>query len=180
MVRLVFVGGGAIRAWDRETRRVRTWPLGGKPWGATALSADGRLFAVGCDRDRKAAVHIQPLSGTEAGFDLPIPGPVEGMAWHPDGRVLAVFVKRHTHLWDVPAQTEVGTLAGHTTDGGQLAFDSTGDRLFSNDWLGLLRMWDWRASSSWHFRPAGRFTTGSWRPTAGTCWSTARPNKPCG
>ena len=153
---LVYTAGGSVRAWDRATGRVRSWPLPGKLWGGSALSPDGRLFAVGCDRGGQAAVvHVRDIESGEAAPDRPLPGAAEGLAWHPDGRTLAVYAARRIRLWDVPAGREVGVLDGHRTEGGVVAFAAGGDRLVSNDWSGLLRVWDWRAGRQLLALPAG-------------------------
>ena len=34
---------------------------------------------------------------------------------------------------------------GHTTNGILVWFDPAGDRLWSSDWTGQLRLWDWQA-----------------------------------
>jgi len=143
--RLVYTAKGSVRAWDRDTGRLHSWPLPGKPRGGSALSADGRVLAVGCERSGKAVVHVRSVAGPEMGRDLPAPAAAEGLAWHPRGRILAVYASRRIRLLDVQDGTQVGDLDGHRTDGGRVAFDAVGDRLFSNDWSGVLRVWDWRA-----------------------------------
>jgi serine/threonine protein kinase/WD40 repeat protein len=64
--------------------------------------------------------------------------------WHPDGRLLAVVItaSRTIELWDTVRNVRVRSLVGHRSDGIILRFSRTGDLLASNDWTGLLRLWD--------------------------------------
>ncbi|WP_202920717.1 WD40 repeat domain-containing serine/threonine protein kinase [Urbifossiella limnaea] len=142
--RLVFVAGATLRSWDRATGEVWSWPLPGRAHGGSALSADGRLVAVGCAPTGPAVLHVRAADGADYAETLPLTGAAESVAWHPGGRVVAVFTGRRVRLLEVPGGRALGVLDGHRADGGRVAFDAAGDRLFSNDWLGLLRVWDWR------------------------------------
>src|SRR5262249_2730087 len=71
------------------------------------------------------------------------PFPVAHLAWHPSGRTLATCCDdRRIRLWDVSSGQLLRALEGHKSLGMRCAFDRTGDRLVSNDWSGLLRIWE--------------------------------------
>jgi serine/threonine protein kinase/WD40 repeat protein len=66
------------------------------------------------------------------------------MAWHPDGRSLAVGNDRLRQilLLDADSGETLRTLEGHKSPGIVFRFNRRGDSLASNDWSGLLRLWD--------------------------------------
>ncbi len=69
--------------------------------------------------------------------------------WHPDGNVLAVAVNDPADLriglWDARTGQPTGPpLRGHKNSGLIVRFNHLGDRLASNDWSGILRLWDTR------------------------------------
>src|SRR5262249_16037821 len=66
------------------------------------------------------------------------------VAWHPDGRRLAAGCNdRKIHLWDTETGTEVmPPWVGNSANGSFVYFNHEGDRLGSNDWAALARVWD--------------------------------------
>jgi serine/threonine protein kinase/WD40 repeat protein/tetratricopeptide (TPR) repeat protein len=66
-----------------------------------------------------------------------------GLAWHPDGRLLAATSEdRKIHIWDTHTAAEVmAPLPGHHS-GITMAFNHTGDRLISCGYDGQTRLWD--------------------------------------
>jgi WD40 repeat protein len=88
------------------------------------------------------------------------------VAWHPDGRRLAAGCNdRKIHLWDTETGREVmPPWVGNAADGSIVAFNHAGDRLGSNDWSGLARVWDTATGRLllagpvflWHFSPTDR------------------------
>ncbi len=90
------------------------------------------------------------LFDTDTGKELPAlrhPAAVTQtwyVAWHPDGRRLAVSGDdRKIHLWDTETAAEVmSPWTGHTADGLAVAFNHAGDRLASVDWNSPTRLWD--------------------------------------
>jgi serine/threonine protein kinase/WD40 repeat protein len=88
----------------------------------------------------------------------PLPGPGEGyffLEWHPEGRLVAVTSGHSIALWDTQTKRLVRLLSGHTGGGTVARFNRAGDRLFTNDWSGNLRMWDVRTGRQLLTRPAG-------------------------
>jgi WD40 repeat protein len=88
------------------------------------------------------------------------------VAWHPDGRRLAAGCNdRKIHIWDTETGTEVmPPWVGNAADGSVVAFNHAGDRLGTNDWSGLARVWDVATGRLllaapafyWHFSPTDR------------------------
>ena len=75
---------------------------------------------------------------------LPHPAQCHGVAWHPDGRRLAVGCDgTRIHLWDTVEQKEQAVWEGPKHDGVSLrGFNRAGDLLLSTDWSSTLRVWD--------------------------------------
>jgi serine/threonine protein kinase/WD40 repeat protein len=83
-------------------------------------------------------------------------GAVAAVAWHPQGRLLAVACADHKiYLWDSDKNVQVAPpLEGHKVDGIIVRFNHAGDRLLSSDWSGLWRMWDTRTARQLLTQPA--------------------------
>ena len=64
------------------------------------------------------------------------------MAWHPDGKTLAVVGgDSNIHCWDIAARIVTAELKGHSP-GTTLAYNKTGDTLVSAGWGQPLRLWN--------------------------------------
>jgi serine/threonine protein kinase/WD40 repeat protein/tetratricopeptide (TPR) repeat protein len=74
------------------------------------------------------------------------PGEVCAIAWHPAGRRLATAChggKNQIHFWDAGTGRPVTPpWQGHRNGGLRIAFSNAGDRVVSNDWSNVLRLWD--------------------------------------
>jgi serine/threonine protein kinase/WD40 repeat protein/Tfp pilus assembly protein PilF len=87
-----------------------------------------------------------------------VPGGISWVAWHPDGRLLAVSNNTDFKitLWDArtrrPAQLP---MEGPRTAGVILCFNRAGDRLLSTDWSSLWRLWDTGTGRQILTMPAG-------------------------
>jgi WD40 repeat protein len=139
--------GGSIVVYDleaaekaKEVRRLRT---GLRPYCLAFRPGAAHLAVAGGN-----VVRILDLKGGKALLpDLlhPTGTHVDWIAWHPDGRTLATTCNDlHIRLWDVAAGKVLPPqLVGHH-GGMTVAFDPAGDCLLSNDWSGILRLWDHR------------------------------------
>src|SRR5260221_9025728 len=68
---------------------------------------------------------------------------VLGLAWNPDGTVLAAACgDANIHVWDVARGKEQTVLSGHQGVVVQVFFNHRGDLLASVGWDGALRLWD--------------------------------------
>jgi WD40 repeat protein len=75
----------------------------------------------------------------------PVPMPVSWLAWHPDGRHLAVAMNEPLtiEIYDTQTRKRVAPPAlGHKDQGIVMWFNHGGDLLVSNDWNNVRRVWD--------------------------------------
>jgi serine/threonine protein kinase/WD40 repeat protein len=112
-------------------------------WGIR-FAPDGRRFALSVRRAGKWAVEVRDAATGQVQRSLPHPEGGGNLAWHPDGRTLATCSddERLIRLWDVASGQLLRVLKGHKTAGIRCAFSRTGDRLLSNDWSRVLRVWE--------------------------------------
>jgi WD40 repeat protein len=118
---------GTVRIWEAESGALRT-TMHGNQTSVIALnfSQDGARVVTGTKRDLSwwdAAAHADP-------FVLPVPQSVYGLAFAPDGSVLAAACLGGSgplRIWDVATgQERFAGLDGYLSS---LAFDRTGGRL---------------------------------------------------
>jgi serine/threonine protein kinase/WD40 repeat protein/Tfp pilus assembly protein PilF len=87
-------------------------------------------------------------TGQSAEVGPKIPGGISNVAWHPEGRLLAVGgeMDRKLYLWDVPsARLVMPPLEDHKNRGVAARFNHAGDRLLSTDWSSSGHLWDVRS-----------------------------------
>jgi WD40 repeat protein len=136
-------GDGRVMVWDVSTgRRLRHLAVG-YPCGATAFSADGKTLAVGSGKDiqlwdRASGWCVATLTGHT--------GPVNSLAFHPDGQTLlstATDKDATVRVWDLATLKVRHRLEGHvgpvltglwTPDGKSLVSCGGSD--------GTVRFWD--------------------------------------
>jgi serine/threonine protein kinase/WD40 repeat protein len=121
----------------RERRRL----LAGGPAEVLALHPAGKLLAVaGGQFD---GVRVLNLETGLVAYRLPHPHTVQGLAWAPDGKMLATACNDlRIRLWDAASRRQEGELTGHLWEVGDVAFDATGKWLASFGWDMTLRIWD--------------------------------------
>jgi eukaryotic-like serine/threonine-protein kinase len=116
--------------------------IGQMPSSLAFNPRDGRLAA--------ACRHSIRLFDVDTGPELPslrlpkIDSWSYGLAWHPDGRLLAATSEdKKIHLWDTVTATEVmAPLVAHSTSGIYMSFNHKGDRLISSSWDQQAMLWD--------------------------------------
>jgi serine/threonine protein kinase/WD40 repeat protein len=133
-------GRAAVLDLATDQRRILPEPLDNPCW--PRIAPDGKQFAVVTGVKPKRGVEVRELATGDRTAWLAT-GYVANPAWHPDGQMLATFGADHLiRLWDVPSGKLVHVLEGHRNGGGVLAFDRASGLLLSNDWDGLLRLWE--------------------------------------
>jgi WD40 repeat protein/tRNA A-37 threonylcarbamoyl transferase component Bud32 len=139
--------GGAIRAWDAETGKLRkAFDFEWKPW-SLAASPDGHTLAVG------GADSVVRIVDSETGAELRrLVGhvnPVRAVAFGPTGRLLASGdgdVGRddagEVKVWDVNTGRALHTFRGHTDPIFRLAFSPNNTRLASASQDHTVKIWE--------------------------------------
>jgi WD40 repeat protein len=124
------IRSGTILAWDTATWTPRYRLDVGAELNETAVSADGKVIAVG---ESEGGIGLWDLMrgrriGTLAGHS----GPVDAMAYSPDGRMLASGGQDgRVILWDTERNTVLAVLVGHTAAVQTAAWSPTGDLLYT-------------------------------------------------
>ena len=132
---------GTLTVYDTETGAVvRQWQVGVPPYAAMFHPRLPRL-AVACGvevrlYDVESGALLSPRFTNSNG--------VSAVAWNPDGRRLAIdCFEQKLVLWDSETGQQLTPhYEGLGRGGLSLRFNSTGDRLLTADWGGILRVWD--------------------------------------
>ncbi len=131
---------GTASVYSLETgKRVRRLKCGQLATFCLAYHPHLPRLAVANDRDvtiwdGETGQNLGLISHTES---------VMSVAWHPRGHRLATASGTRIYLWDAKTgQALMQPWLGHQTQGISLTFNRAGDRVASNDWNGVLRLWD--------------------------------------
>ena len=168
--------------YDRDKRmsivtlasgQVARWLVKGADPGGLLVSPDSRQVMFWTRIDGRAVVQVCDLLTGEAHANLPHPDNLSSYAWRPDDRMIATCEGRAIHLWDTATWRQTLVLEGHKTFGVHCIFTPEGDRLLSNDWNGLFRVWDVQTGRQlfatpmpyymYGFSPDGRLALGNER-----------------
>jgi serine/threonine protein kinase/WD40 repeat protein len=142
---------GTISVHDLHAgRSIRLLKAGPHPVAFGAFHPDSRRLAL----SHGDGVQIRDLDSTKAPIDLPQAG-AERLAWHPQGRMLAVVSSDLSiHLWDVAARQKIRSLWRWKNSGLRITFNHAGDLLASYGWEHMLRLWDPRSGHEVFHTPA--------------------------
>jgi serine/threonine protein kinase/WD40 repeat protein len=140
---LLYRRDGSLAIHDWQAPREKPFLLSTRLPRDTFLSFDptgSRLAAI-----PEGKVQILEVSTGKLLVVLPEARSVGFVAWHPSGNYLALVVTGgEIHVWDLKRTTLMANLQGCRTDGMHVEFTPDGDRLLSNGFEGILRLWDWR------------------------------------
>jgi WD40 repeat protein/serine/threonine protein kinase len=134
-----------IRLVDRTrgTERIITAPLPADGISALAFSPDSRLLAAGCGAGDNDILVWNLAAGTPAVRFAGHSGWIVGLAFSPDGQVLASVSSDQTlRLWDVGRQAERRRFQGNADEIWALAWSPDGQVLVTGARDGSVRYWD--------------------------------------
>ncbi|HTU21669.1 MAG TPA: protein kinase [Gemmataceae bacterium] len=90
-------------------------------------------------------VHILDARTGKLLSSLPEKQSAYSLAWHPSGNYLALALPAsEIRIWDLKRMKVLSVLKGCRNGGIFLAFTPDGERLLSNGWEGVVRVWSWR------------------------------------
>ncbi|MFL5590873.1 MAG: WD40 repeat domain-containing protein, partial [Ktedonobacteraceae bacterium] len=175
----------SVKLWDVASGAALWTGWHTKGTTCLAFAPDGSLLASG---GSEATVRLWDAKLGTPLEELPHPGAVLSLAWHPvwgtgnpDGRLLASGdVAGTIRLWErqpTGPATCVQTLVGHTNWVRGLAFAPNGSRLASASWDGTLKLWEVGETGSHRLRQTlvghtKQVQTLAWHPV----WGTGNPD----
>jgi serine/threonine protein kinase/WD40 repeat protein len=148
-----------IAVVDLASGQARYLPPTGADWQQhLRFAPDNRRFALGIRRRGQWAIDVRDTATGKVQWRLPHPAKAIRPAWHPDGQTLATCGDDLCiRLWDAKSGRLLRVLEGHKQLGIKCAFTRTGDRLISNDWSSLLRVWETSSGRQLLSFPAGGY-----------------------
>jgi serine/threonine protein kinase/WD40 repeat protein len=157
--RLAYIlGDSRIAVVDLASGHAHYLPATAAQQGFIRFAPDGRRFAVGAHREGQYGIEVRDADTGQVQQRLPHPQHCYSPAWHPDGQVLATCCNDHLiRLWHLPSGRLLCKLRGHMAWGINCAFTPSRDRLLSNDWSNVLRVWEPSSGRQQLSHPAAGF-----------------------
>jgi WD40 repeat protein len=145
---------GSIRIHDPESgRELRQFPSGLRDSTPASLAWNPRRPVLAA-----LAGGVVRLLDTDDGRlvrEIALAAGNGSLDWHPEGRLLAVADEPNIVVYDgQTGQLARPPLTGHRAQGVIIRFNRAGDRLLSNDWNGMWRLWDVRTGRQLLAHPA--------------------------
>jgi serine/threonine protein kinase/WD40 repeat protein len=143
--RQVAVGGGnRILLFDLDLdrpRETRTWEVDAQ---VQSLAFHPRLARLAVGYRTPHPVSVLDTTDGRTLAELPVGALSEQLvAWHPDGRRLAVAgTEPDIQIWDTQNRHRLAVLKGHAQNVTSVSFHPDGGLLASWSWDGSLRLWD--------------------------------------
>jgi WD40 repeat protein len=147
-----------IAVVDLTSGKADYLPATGAGQDCIRFAPDGLRFALAANRADKSAIEVRDAATGQVQQTLLHPKGANQPAWHPDGQTLATCCDdQRIRLWDVASGQLLRVLKGLRGLGTRCAFTRTGDRLVSNDWNGVLRVWEPSSGRQLLSFPAGGY-----------------------
>ena len=128
---------------DLQTNTSEQFPIGVRPHSLEFDLKSDRLAVSSVD---SRFVEVYQVKGGSLFARLPHQSGTRGMAWHPDGDLLATCCSdSQVYVWDLSTSDSERTprkLQGHSAVVSRVVFNGAGDLLASNSWDGGLILWD--------------------------------------
>jgi WD40 repeat protein len=135
---------GSLGVYDTSTgTERRRWPVNFIKGGDVRLSWNPKRPLL--TAHSREGVWVVNVETGQVEWTVPSGSSWAPVAWHPEGRLLAVgdIHDLKIRLWDIETrQLVLSPLEGHKNGGIVLRFDASGERLLSSDWSGTWRLWD--------------------------------------
>jgi eukaryotic-like serine/threonine-protein kinase len=142
-LQMMIVQQGILIRYDtRSFEELNRWTLPEKlEVCSMAIHPDNRSVAVGFFESNFVSLY-DGADGKHLA-DLPLDETCrQSVAWHPDGKRLAIGTSKSIQLWDAQAERKWLDLPGHMQEVAYLDFHPGGELLASQSWDGDLRLWD--------------------------------------
>jgi serine/threonine protein kinase/WD40 repeat protein len=147
--------------------RLTRWPVKAPDAAGLIFDPTGRQAAFHTWVEGQNVYKVIDVRTGALRAHLPHRSRIGWVAWSPDGRTLATCSDdRRARLWDTATGRTTLVLEGHKAGGVRCLFTPDGERLLSNDWSNLLRVWDVHSGQQvfatpmsyamFHFGPDGR------------------------
>jgi serine/threonine protein kinase/WD40 repeat protein len=134
---------GVISVVTLADGHVTRWPARGTDTHLFFFRPDGRQVMFKAMADRQQTLVVCDMTTGAVLARLPHPAPISWCGWHPSGRMIATSCDDHRiRLWNTATWQQSLELEGHKWIGLGCVFTPEGDRLLTNDYRRLLRVWD--------------------------------------
>jgi RNA polymerase sigma factor (sigma-70 family) len=144
---------GEIAVWEMDTQKRLMHAVEAKGVGCVAFSPDDQYLA---SASWSGHVRLRAAPAWKEVANLKLPGASRGIAFSPDGSLLAVATERKTvHVIDVAERKILYELGGDLMRFHCVAFSPDGKRLLAGggEWEQKgpcqVTIWTWKASSTW-------------------------------
>jgi WD40 repeat protein len=123
----------------RELKRLEG--TGNSGYGNLAYHPKARQLAM----SHASGVQIRDLATGNVLADLPVAEGSYYIAWHPQGKILAVCERDRIQHWDVATRLPMVRLEGRAESNFTFAFNHTGNLIVGTGWDRTLHLWDTRS-----------------------------------
>jgi eukaryotic-like serine/threonine-protein kinase len=119
------------------------WPANGTSTSLPSFSPDGRQVAFRTRVDGHEMLQVRDMLTGSVRTNLAHPAEIHCHSWDASGLISASACDDYRiRLWNIATGKQLLVLTGHKNQGIRCIFSPDGERLLSDDWSNLLRVWD--------------------------------------